>query len=67
MTRLIVLGGVIAAGIVSAAVGGIAQAPPLAPASASPFAIDPGPTAVAIADLMATGGRTWVSATRHHD
>ena len=55
MKRLIVLGAVIAAGIVSAAVGRAVQAPPLAPAPASPFSIEPGPTAVAIADVTGDG------------
>jgi hypothetical protein len=55
MKRLTVLSVVLAAGLVSAAVGRAAQAPPLAPAPASPFSIDPGPTAVAIADVTGDG------------
>ena len=53
--RPTLLGVVVVAGIVLATAGRAAQSPVLVPASASPFAIDPGPTAVAIADVTGDG------------
>ena len=62
MKRLIVLSVVVAAGIVTAAVGRAAQAPVFVAAPASPFAIDPGPTALAIGDVTGDGHRDVVTA-----
>lgn len=55
MKRFIVLSVVVSAGIVSAAVGRASQAPVFVAAPASPFAIDAGPTAVAIGDVTGDG------------
>jgi hypothetical protein len=62
MKRVMVLSVVVAGGIVSAAVGRAAQAPVFVAAPASPFAIDEGPTAVAIADVTGDGHPDVVTA-----
>lgn len=61
MTRLLLLSAIIAAWIVLAAAGRAAQAPVLIPAPASPFPIDPAPTAVAIADVTGDGHQDVVT------
>ena len=53
--RLTVLAAILACGVVLAAGGRAAQSPVLVAAPASPFTIDPAPTAVAIADLTGDG------------
>lgn len=62
MKRFVVLSVIVAAGIVSAAVGRAAQAPVFVAAPASPFPIDPGPTAVAIGDVTGDGNPDVVTA-----
>jgi hypothetical protein len=62
MKRFMVLSVVVAAGIVSAAAGRAAQAPVFVAAPASPFAIDAGPTAVAIGDVTGDGHPDVVTA-----
>ena len=62
MKRFTVLSVVVAAGIASAAVGRAAQAPVFVAAPASPFAIDAGPTAVAIGDVTGDGHPDVVTA-----
>ena len=62
MKRFMVLSVVVAAGIVSAAAGRAAQTHVFVAAPASPFAIDPGPTAVAIGDVTGDGHPDVVTA-----
>jgi hypothetical protein len=62
MNRFMVLSMVVVAGIVSAAIGRAAQAPVFVAAPASPFAIDAGPTAVAIGDITGDGHPDVVTA-----